>query len=75
MTKRSTDETSPLKHFDDLPDDALVRQPVVEALFACKSTSVWRGVKAGRIPTPKKPFPNVTAWRVGDLRAALAALA
>ncbi|VCT41773.1 putative transcriptional regulator [Burkholderia pseudomallei] len=64
-----------LKDFDSLPSIALVRQPVVEALFACSSTSVWRNVKNGRIPQPVKLSAGVTAWRVGDLRAALAALA
>jgi hypothetical protein len=39
-----------LKNFDQLRNSASVRQPVVEALFACSSASVWRGVKAGRIP-------------------------
>ena len=71
MAQSSEDSIlSPLKHFSDLPDDALVRQPVVEALFACKSTSVWRGVKAGRIPQPKKPSPGVKAWRVSEQETA-----
>ncbi|MCA3642794.1 MAG: transcriptional regulator [Burkholderia sp.] len=73
------DSTNPLldslKDFDNLPTVALVRQPVVEVLFACSSTSVWRNVKSGRIPQPVKVSAGVTAWRVGDLRAALAALA
>ena len=60
-----------LQNFDDLPDSAYVRLPVVQALFACSSASAWRGVKAGRIPVPKKLSPNITAWNVGELRAAL----
>lgn len=60
-----------LKNFDSLPDSASVRQPVVEALFACSSTTVWRRVKAGLIPEPKKFGPRHTAWNVGELRAAL----
>lgn len=62
---------SALKHFDSLPDSANVRQPVVEALFACSSTTVWRRVKAGLIPKPKKLGPRVTVWNVADLRKAL----
>lgn len=61
-----------LKHFDNLPDCAHVRLPVVQALFACSPASVWRGVKAGRIPKPRKLSPRTTCWLVADLRAALA---
>lgn len=61
-----------LKNFDHLPDSANVRQPVVEALFACSSASVWRGVAAGRIPKPRKLSPRTTCWNVGELRKALA---
>lgn len=62
-----------LKYFDQLPDSASVRQPVVQALYACSSASVWRGVKAGRIPRPRKLSPRTTCWNVGELRQALAA--
>lgn len=60
-----------LKNFDELPKAAFVRQPVVEALYACSPASIWRGVKAGRIPSPKKLSPRTTAWNVGELREAL----
>ncbi len=62
-----------LKNFDLLPDSASVRQPVVEALYACSPASVWRGVHAGRIPLPRKLSPRTTCWNVGELRVALAA--
>jgi predicted DNA-binding transcriptional regulator AlpA len=62
-----------LQNFDLLPDSANVRQPVVEALFACSSATVWRRVKDRRIPKPKKLSARVTAWNVGELRRALAA--
>ena len=61
-----------LKNFDQLPNTANVRQPVVQALYACSSASVWRGVNAGRIPKPRKLSPRTTCWNVGELRAALA---
>ena len=64
-----------LQNFDALPDSASVRQPTVEALWACSPASVWRGVKAGRIPAPRKLSPRVTAWNVGELRKALATVA
>lgn len=60
-----------LARFDTLPADAYVRAPVVAALFTLSRSSVWRWVKAGRIPTPIKIGPQTTAWRVSDLRQAL----
>lgn len=73
MTAKSHNGKLPatLEHFDQLPDSANVRQPTVEGLFACSSASVWRGVKSGRIPSPRKLSPRVTAWNVGDLRRVL----
>lgn len=62
-----------LKNFDSLPDSANVRQPVVQGLFGCSSATVWRNVKKGIIPAPRKLSERVTAWNVGDLRKALAA--
>jgi predicted DNA-binding transcriptional regulator AlpA len=60
-----------LINFDELPSSAYVRQPVVEALFACSAATVWRGVKSHRIPQPKKLSPRTTGWNVGELRQAL----
>ena len=60
-----------LKYFDDLPDSANVRQPVVQGLFGCSAATVWRGVKSGRIPAPVHLAGRVTAWNVGELRRAL----
>lgn len=62
-----------LKNFDSLPDSANVRQPTVQALYGCSAATVWRGVKAGRIPKPRKLSPRTTCWNVGELRKALAA--
>ncbi len=70
-SKKSIPDT--LKQFDDLPDAAYVRQPVVEALYACSSATVWRRVQDGRIPRPAKLSTRVTAWNVGELRCALQA--
>ena len=62
-----------LKHFDQLPDSANVRQPVVQGLFACSGATVWRMVNDGRIPKPKRLATRITAWNVGELRLSLAA--
>lgn len=61
-----------LKNFDQLPNTANVRQPVVQGLYGCSAASVWRGVKDGRIPKPRKLSPRTTCWNVGELRQALA---
>ena len=75
MTTRTDQSAIPdaLKNFDSLPDSANVRQPVVQALIGCSSATVWRMVKRGTLPAPRKLSPRVTAWNVGDLRKALAA--
>jgi predicted DNA-binding transcriptional regulator AlpA len=62
-----------LKNFDLLPDSANVRLPIVAALNGCSSATVWRMVKRGTLPAPRKLSERVTAWNVGDLRKALAA--
>lgn len=63
----------PLEGFGRLPDEAHVRIRVVMALYGCSAASVWRFVKSGAIPTPRKFGSRVTAWNVGELRASLAA--
>lgn len=60
-----------LRNFDSLPDSANVRLPVVAALFACAGVTIWRRVKAGTLPAPRKLSERVTAWNVGELRLAL----
>jgi predicted DNA-binding transcriptional regulator AlpA len=73
MPPKHTLEAIPtaLQYFDSLPSAAHVRQPVLEILFACSSSTVWRRVKDGRIPKPLKLSDRVTAWNVGKLRAVL----
>lgn len=61
-----------LKQFDELPDCAHVRQAVVEGLYGCSAATVWRYVKQGLIPQPVRFAGRITAWKVGDLRRALA---
>ena len=75
MAQRTDQSAIPdaLKNFDSLPDSANVRQPVVQGLFGCSHATIWRMVKKGTIPAPKKLSERVTAWNVGDLRKALAA--
>ncbi len=72
MKQNQTSIPEALKNFDQLPNTANVRQPVVQVLYACSAASVWRGVNAGRIPKPRKLSPRTTCWNVGELRTALA---
>jgi predicted DNA-binding transcriptional regulator AlpA len=69
-----TIDTQSVTSFDTLPDAAHVRFPVVATLYATSPSNVWRWVKDGRIPKPRKLGPQTTVWNVGDLRKALAGL-
>ncbi len=57
--------------FDSQPNSANVRLPVVMALYGISSASVWRNVKNGNIPKPRKLTTRTTVWNVGELRAAM----
>lgn len=71
VNKPSNQYLDTLANFDKLPDSANVRLPVLTGLYACSSSSIWRGVRAGRIPKPRKLSPRTTCWNVGELRASL----
>ena len=60
-------------NFDELPDSALVRLPLVRQLFSISAPTAWRWAKSGELPKPIK-VGGVTVWRVGDLRAKLKTL-
>lgn len=74
LSRRSTAPALPpeLENFDRLPDAGYVRLPVVAGLLGCSASAVWRNVKSGHLPAPVKLTPNITGWRVSDLRAVLA---
>lgn len=62
-----------LKQFNDLPDSAGARLPVVQALFGgISAPTVWRWTRDGKLPAPTKRG-GVTTWPVGGLRRALSA--
>ncbi|MHB1374772.1 MAG: helix-turn-helix transcriptional regulator [Thauera sp.] len=48
-------------------------QPPIPAIIPVKKTCWWEGVRTGRFPKPVKLGPRVTAWRVEDIRALIAA--
>jgi len=60
-----------LKNFDLLPASANVRQPVIQGLYSCSAATVWRMVKRGTLPAPHRLAERISAWNVGELRAAL----
>ena len=64
-----------LANFDQLPDSAYIRLPVLMRLYGVSSATCWRGVKNGTIPKPSKLSERCTAWNVGLVRVALAAKA
>lgn len=64
-----------LANFDQLPDSAYIRLPVMKGLYGVSAASIWRGVKNATIPKPAKLSERCTAWNVGQIRAALAAKA
>lgn len=63
-------DATALVDFDKLPASALVRIPVVAALFSVSESSVWRWSRTGRLPLPTH-IAGVTLWRVGELRGVL----
>ena len=70
-SQRSVDED--LKRFSDLPAEAHVRAPVVQALFAVSRTTMWRAI-GDYIPEPKRFGGGKSlAFNVGELRKALKA--
>lgn len=63
--------SSSLANFDQLPDSAQVRLPVVAALHDVAPVTIWRWCKLGLLPAPSKKG-GVTSWNVGELRKAMA---
>jgi len=62
--------------FDDLPDSGYVRQAdLIPAVLPFSASTFWRLVRASKLPKGVLLAPNITAWRVGDIREYLAAQA
>lgn len=60
-----------LKQFDSLPDSAHVQLRTVAAVVGVSESTVWRMVKRGSLPAPKKVFDRASRWNVGALRRAI----
>jgi predicted DNA-binding transcriptional regulator AlpA len=64
-----------LEGFDILPASAVVRRPVIQALWGgITEREVYRCMGDGRIPKPVKLGRRDNGWIVGEVREALAAL-
>lgn len=63
-----------LAEFDHMPDSALIDVRVYAGLLSCSPNTIWRRAKAETLPAPIRISTQQTRWRVGDVRAALAAL-
>jgi predicted DNA-binding transcriptional regulator AlpA len=56
-------------------DDAFIRLPTVLAVYPVGENTWWSGIKAGIYPRAYKLSARVSAWKVSDIRALLAARA
>jgi len=78
------DKAPTIPSFDALPDSAFIREaqlvqspkhPDRPAPLPFSAPTLWRKVKAGTFPKPVKLSERVTAWKVGTVRAWMAAQA
>jgi predicted DNA-binding transcriptional regulator AlpA len=69
---KATETNSAFLEFDNLPNSAFIRLPVMVNLYGVSPATIWRGVKSGAIPKPAKLTERTTAWNVGVVRDALA---
>lgn len=80
-----THSTAPtIPSFDTLPDSAYIREaqlvqspkhPDRPAPLPFSAPTLWRKVKAGTFVAPYRLSARVTAWKVGEVRAWMAAQA
>ena len=43
-----------LSQFDQMPNSAYIRLPVIMSLYGVSAATIWRGVKNSTIPKPAK---------------------
>lgn len=72
MPSKADGITEALRRFDLLPNSAQVRLPVVLGLFGVSHSTIWRRVRTGTLPKPRKFGERTTTWNVGELREVLA---
>ena len=57
-----------LQNFSYLPNESLVRLPILMALYGLSKASIYRFIKDGIIPAPIKLSSRTSVWNVGDIR-------
>lgn len=65
-------ELSPTSwEFDHLPDEAFLRQHqmISSQIVPFSPSTLWRRIREKKFPAPVKLSDQITAWRVGDVRA------
>lgn len=65
--------TLPESGFLRLPQIIGDRKSGIPPIVPVSATTWWKGVREGRFPQGVKVSPNVTAWRVADIRELIAA--
>lgn len=64
-----------IENLDAMPDCGFVAARSLAAWLGVSQVTVWRWVKTGQLPAPKKLGANTTRFQIGEVRAALAKLA
>ncbi len=65
---------SEIPNLDNMPDCGYVAARSLAAWLGVSQVTIWRWVKSGRLPAPKKLGANTTRFNVGEIRGALALL-
>lgn len=63
-----------IQSLDHMPDCGYVAARTVASWLGVSQVTVWRWVRANRLPAPKKLGANTTRFNVGEVRSALAVL-
>jgi prophage regulatory protein len=66
----TANSTNNNQHYDQLPDDALIRskQLVNSGLVPFSLPTLWRKTKDHSFPQAVRVSDGITAWRLGDVR-------
>lgn len=77
MSPRTTRNSPKRRTAALLPEDdlALVRLPLVLDVFPVSRSAWWAGIKRGIYPKPYRLGARSSAWRAGEIRALLMAVA
>lgn len=63
-----------IQNLDHMPDCGYIAVRSLAAWLGVSQVTIWRWVKSGRLPAPKKLGENTTRFNVGEIRSALVVL-